>query len=128
MVVACQRRDTDRYGRMVATCAAGGEDVGGWLVAQGYAIAYRRYSLEYVPTEDRAREEKRGLWAGEFRRPEDFRRKGRRRLERAPSARQACICPGDVDSAGRRCGRRSAFSRRGGAGPTCSGGIKRRWQ
>src|SRR5688572_15619324 len=53
-VVSCLRRDTDRYGRMVAVCMAGGEDLGGWLVSQGYAIAYRRYSLEYVATEEKA--------------------------------------------------------------------------
>jgi Bacterial SH3 domain len=32
-----------------------------------------------------------------------------------------CACPDDVDSAGRRCGRRSAYSRAGGASPTCNG-------
>jgi endonuclease YncB( thermonuclease family) len=71
-VVSCLRRDTDRYGRMVAVCTAGGEDLGGWLVSQGYAIAFRRDSLEYVATEERAREAKRGLWVGEFEKPEDF--------------------------------------------------------
>jgi endonuclease YncB( thermonuclease family) len=45
-VVSCIRRDTDRYGRMVALCTAGGEDLGGWLVSQGYAIAFRRYSRD----------------------------------------------------------------------------------
>jgi endonuclease YncB( thermonuclease family) len=121
--VSCLRRDTDRYGRMVAVCTAGGEDLGGWLVSQGYAIAFRRYSLDYVPTEERAREAKRGLWAGEFERPEDFRRAGRNRArpERAPSVRHACICPGDLDAAGRRCGGRSAFARKGGASPMCGG-------
>jgi endonuclease YncB( thermonuclease family) len=122
-VVSCLRRDTDRYGRMVAVCTAGGEDLGGWMVSQGYAIAFRRYSLEYVPTEERARQEKRGLWAGEFQRPEDFRQQGRSRPrpEHAPSTRHACVCPGDVDATGRRCGGRSAFSRRGGASPMCGG-------
>jgi endonuclease YncB( thermonuclease family) len=122
-VVSCRRRDTDRYGRMVAVCTAGGEDLGGWMVSQGYAIAYRRYSREYVAAEEQAREAKRGLWAGEFQRPEDFRHRGRSRPrpEQAPSTRHACICPGDVDAAGRRCGGRSAFARRGGASPMCAG-------
>jgi endonuclease YncB( thermonuclease family) len=72
-VVSCRRRDTDRYGRMVAACTAGGEELGGWMVSQGHAIAYRRYSREHVPVEEQARVAKRGLWAGEFQRPEDFR-------------------------------------------------------
>jgi hypothetical protein len=32
-----------------------------------------------------------------------------------------CACPDDVDSIGRRCGKRSAYSRAGGASPTCNG-------
>jgi endonuclease YncB( thermonuclease family) len=126
-VVSCVRRDTDRYGRMMAVCTAGGEDLGGWLVSQGYAIAFRRYSLEYVATEDCAREARRGLWAGEFEKPEDFRRQGRTasrmRQPHGPAVRHACICPGDVDAAGRRCGGRSAFSRKGGASPMCDGRL-----
>ena len=31
-----------------------------------------------------------------------------------------CACPNDLDSAGRRCGRRSAYSRPGGASPACT--------
>lgn len=33
--VACEQRDIDRYGRIVAVCRAGGEDLNGWLVSQG---------------------------------------------------------------------------------------------
>jgi endonuclease YncB( thermonuclease family) len=119
--VNCIRRDTDRYGRLVGACTAGGEDLNAWLVSQGYAIAYRRYSSDYIATEDMAREAKRGLWAGEFEKPEDFRRAGRERPQQPPLARHACICPGDVDSAGRRCGQRSAYTRSGGLAPACAG-------
>jgi len=31
--VACEKRDTDRYGRIVAVCRAGGEDLNAWLVS-----------------------------------------------------------------------------------------------
>jgi hypothetical protein len=37
--VACKWRDTDRYGRIVARCRAGAEDLNGWMVAQGWALA-----------------------------------------------------------------------------------------
>ena len=30
-----------------------------------------------------------------------------------------CLCPNDRDSAGRRCGARSAYSRSGGCSPSC---------
>ena len=53
--VTCVRRDTDRYGRMVARSTV--EDVGisQWMVTQGQAIAFRKYSLDYIADEDRAR-------------------------------------------------------------------------
>ena len=42
------------------------EDVGGWLVEQGWALAFRRYGKQYVPVEARARAARRGLWSGSF--------------------------------------------------------------
>lgn len=41
--VRCEQKDLDRYGRIVAVCKMGNEDLNGWLVLQGYAVAYRRY-------------------------------------------------------------------------------------
>jgi endonuclease YncB( thermonuclease family) len=53
--VTCEPRDTDRYGRVVAICRAGTEDLNGWMVAQGWAVAYRHYSSAYIGEEDTAR-------------------------------------------------------------------------
>ena len=64
--VACSERDRDRYGRIVAVCRHGGRDVNAWLVGQGWALAYRRYSRAYVNEESSARAERRGIWRGEF--------------------------------------------------------------
>ena len=72
--VACYQQDIDRYGRMVAVCTVGGADVNAWLVSEGWAVAYRRYSKAYVGDEARARKAGRGLWAGEFDMPWDWRR------------------------------------------------------
>ena len=52
---------------------ADGVDLGAALVDQGFAIAYRRFSTKYVPNEERAKAEKRGLWAGDFDWPRDWR-------------------------------------------------------
>ena len=49
--VSCEERDRDRYGRIVAVCKAGGEDLNAWLVSEGLALAYRRYSTDYVAQE-----------------------------------------------------------------------------
>lgn len=65
-VVDCHPKDTDRYGRTVAVCLVGGEDINGWMVAQGWALAYRYYSADYVSQEERASKERIGIWQGEF--------------------------------------------------------------
>lgn len=73
--VVCQSRGTDRYGRTVAVCKVGGVDLNEWLVREGLAIAYRQYSTDYVAAEQDAKTKKRGIWAGTFEMPADFRRK-----------------------------------------------------
>ena len=71
--VTCVEKDRDRYGRIVAVCRAGGEDLNAWMVSQGLAVAYRQYSKDYVALEDRAKRFKRGLWAGTFQMPSEYR-------------------------------------------------------
>ena len=125
----CTRRDTDRYGRMVARCTVEGVDISQWMVTQGQAIAFRKYSLDYIADEDRARAAKAGIWAGEFQDPSDFRHQkrggqGSAPRERAASegqarARRACACPDDTDNAGHRCGGRSSNLRLGGRTSAC---------
>ncbi len=74
--VRCEERDRDRYGRTVAVCFVGDEDVSAWLVAEGWALAFRRYSTRYVPEEDKARAAGRGIWAGAFDPPWSGARRG----------------------------------------------------
>jgi hypothetical protein len=66
-------RDTDRYGRTVAVCSSRGVDLNGWLVTQGWAVAYRHYSRDYVRAEDQARAASRGVWSGQFDMPWEWR-------------------------------------------------------
>lgn len=73
--VRCGYEERDRYGRILAIChAADGSDLNAWLVEQGYAIAYRYYSMRYAAHEDRAKAAGRGIWAGEFMEPYRWRR------------------------------------------------------
>jgi endonuclease YncB( thermonuclease family) len=76
--VSCAPRDVDRYKRIIAICRIDVTDLNGWLVAEGLAIAYRRYSSDYVSQEAAARKAKRGLWAGLFTEPEAWRKAARR--------------------------------------------------
>ena len=71
--VACEPQDTDRYGRIVAICRGTGEDLNGWMVAQGWALAYRQYSMVYVSQETAAHAAGLGIWRGAFTAPWDWR-------------------------------------------------------
>ena len=72
--VRCIGDTKDRYGRLIADCFVDGYNINARLVYEGMALAYRRYSKRYVPEEDEAKAAKRGLWAGEFVAPWDWRR------------------------------------------------------
>ena len=73
VTLSCSAIDTDRYGRIVATCQGGGRDVNGEMVRLGWAIAYRKHSLSYVGEENEAHAAMRGIWQGEFESPEQWR-------------------------------------------------------
>ena len=120
--VTCRERDVDRYGRIVAVCHAGGQDLNGRLVAEGMAMAYRRYSTEYVDEEDAARATGNGLWAGRFIPPWEWRR-GKRLPEIAsdkepapatvqPEARACCKVCRKGEACGNSCIRRSYTCRK----------------
>jgi endonuclease YncB( thermonuclease family) len=72
--VDCRSRGTDRYGRTLAVCLLGSEDINGWLVMNGWAMAYRHYSTAYVGEEDAAKAAKRGIWTSVFIAPWDWRK------------------------------------------------------
>ena len=72
--VACKEHDQDRYGRMVAVCRVGGEDVNAWVAARGWFFAYRKYLMSYVAEEAAAKAAKRGIWQGDVVAPWEWRR------------------------------------------------------
>ncbi len=82
--VSCKEIDRDRYGRVVAMCSVGGKDLNAWLVSEGWALAYRRYSADYVDEEASARTARRGVWRGRFVAPWDWRAGVRLDSRRAP--------------------------------------------
>ena len=76
-VVTCEPKDRDRYGRIVAICRAYGEDLAAWMTGLGWALAFRRYSTQYVPAEELAERRKIGMWSGKFVPPWEWRAQGR---------------------------------------------------
>ncbi len=61
--VICEAKDTDRFGRTVAICRAGGEDLGALMVREGMAWAFVRYSSDYVGQEALAKSARVGVHA-----------------------------------------------------------------
>jgi endonuclease YncB( thermonuclease family) len=69
----CESSGLDRYRRVLAVCALpDGSDVNAWLVQQGWALAYG-YDSAYQPDEAQAHAAKRGIWAGNFMPPWEWR-------------------------------------------------------
>jgi len=77
--VRCEARYRDRYGRPVAICFKGAEDLNRWLVQNGWAVAYSKYSKDYVADEGSARSARTNIWSGTFEMPWDWRAQGRRK-------------------------------------------------
>ena len=65
----CEGHEKDRYGRLLVTCFNASDNVNAMMVGSGFAVAFGRYERE----ERMARDAGRGLWAGEFMRPADWR-------------------------------------------------------
>ena len=72
--VRCQKEAIDRYKRVVAECFVNDESLSKYLVKNGYAFAYRKYSKKFVEDENYAKENKLGLWSMDFQYPWDYRR------------------------------------------------------
>jgi endonuclease YncB( thermonuclease family) len=69
----CRIAGKDRYGRSLGNCEVEGEDVEKWMVTNGWALSFVRYSNTYNGDEVTAKTAKAGLWAGAFFAPWDWR-------------------------------------------------------
>jgi endonuclease YncB( thermonuclease family) len=71
--VDCTPTGSDKYGRTLAVCSVAHEDLNAWMVRQGWALAFTKYSKVYVMEQEQARDAQRGLWSGAFIAPWDWR-------------------------------------------------------
>jgi endonuclease YncB( thermonuclease family) len=68
-LVTCIGSERDRYGRLLGRCRIRGIDINAAMVRDGHAVSFGAYQAE----ETDARAAYRGLWAGTFVRPRDWR-------------------------------------------------------
>ncbi|AWN43687.1 thermonuclease family protein [Methylobacterium durans] len=84
-IVTCEPH-REASGRRAAICRLGHEDLSAWMAAQGHAVADRRQSTSYAGAESKAWATRRGLWAGTFEEPAEWRRASRSAEAAAGSA------------------------------------------
>ena len=73
--VLCKvHKKLDRYKRYIGVCFSEKINLNKWMVRNGYAVAYRRYSKDYIKDEKYAKKNKLGLWSGDFIYPEKWRK------------------------------------------------------
>lgn len=73
----CEQVGKDRYKRIVANCfRADGQNVSAWMVRNGHALDWPRYSKgAYAGVQSAAEAERIGIWQGSFDLPWDWRKR-----------------------------------------------------
>ena len=72
--VVCEIKGIDQYKRYIAVCFSKKVNLNKKMVYNGWAIAYRYYSKDYIEEEEVARKNKMGIWKGKFLEPYQFRK------------------------------------------------------
>ena len=72
--VSCRGDKKDRYKRLIAVCFVDQRNLNSAMVFHGWALAYRKYSLNYVSEEVKASQNKRGIWEAVVDPPWEWRR------------------------------------------------------
>ena len=60
--IQCIATESDKYHRFIVRCMVDDQDVSAWMVKNGWAYAYRKYSTDYVDLEKHARQHKLGMF------------------------------------------------------------------
>ena len=72
--VRCEIVDIDLYKRFVAKCFVKNINLNQYMVQNGWAVAYRYYSDDFIKNEEIAKKNKAGIWQGKFLAPYLFRK------------------------------------------------------
>ena len=75
--IECDTNGLDKYNRHIAICYKNNINLNSEMVINGWAIAYKYYSLDYVKEESIAKSKKIGIWIGDFEEPYLFRKKNK---------------------------------------------------
>ena len=75
--VICSFKSSDKYGRILGNCLTSQSlwNLNSLMVLQGWAVAYTRYTDQFLNEQEIAKKKRLGLWSTKFDYPEDWRRK-----------------------------------------------------
>ena len=72
--ISCTDEGKDFYGRVLGECFVNGESLSRYLVREGFAFAYRKYSDKFILDEEYAISNRLGMWSMKFQYPWDYRK------------------------------------------------------
>ena len=73
--VTCYEHNKDFYNRVLAECYVNDMNINKWLLREGLAVYYYNKDFKsYKILETLAKQEKNGLWDGEFQNPKEYRK------------------------------------------------------
>ena len=72
--ISCTDEGKDFYGRVLGECFVNGESLSRYLVREGFAFAYRKYSDKFISDEEYAKSNRLGMWSMKFQFPWDYRK------------------------------------------------------
>ena len=72
--ISCTDEGKDFYGRVLGECFVNGESLSRYLVREGFAFAYRKYSDKFILDEEYAKSNSLGMWSMKFQYPWDYRK------------------------------------------------------
>jgi len=77
--IRCRTTGETRNQCAIAVCDADGYDLSQGMMYTGWALAKPVTGASYKPFEETAQKNRHGLWAGQFRKPWNWRREGKKR-------------------------------------------------
>ena len=99
--IACNYNGKDTFGRFLGECSIGNININEWLVENGWALAYLKYSKKYIKNENIAKRNRAGIWVGKFVEPWSWRR-GERLYSQYKQADNDCLIKGNISSGGEK--------------------------
>jgi len=97
--VTCDNRGIDDFDRVIGVCLTSQVELNAEMVEAGMAWAFRKFSSDYVASEDRARAKSVGIWQANTQTAEDFRaERWRVAAQESPSG---CPIKGNISNNGR---------------------------